>query len=225
MSLTSSDTSNFKISRVCITKIFLIIFYSVGVFGTAAEATRDLFISLTPLALFLSMAAIIAFHQAGDLKKEIIVFAAIFSASFLIEAWGVNTGQVFGNYTYGEGLWIKILSTPLLIGINWVLLVYCTAVITDSISAPVIVKILSSSVLMVLYDLIMEQVAPAMNMWSFENGSVPVRNYIVWFILAALFHSLLRLAGIRIVNRIAPIIFYVQVSFFLILALYFKFVQ
>ncbi len=135
-----------------------------------AEATRDLFISLTPLALFLSMAAIIAFHQAGDLKKEIIVFAAIFSASFLIEAWGVNTGRVFGNYTYGEGLWIKILSTPLLIGINWVLLVYCTAVITDSISAPVIVKILSSSVLMVLYDLIMEQVAPAMNMWSFENG-------------------------------------------------------
>lgn len=225
MSLNTSETSNFKIDRVSGTRIFLIIFYSVGVFGTASEATRDLFISLTPLALLLSLAAIIAFHHPGNLKKEILFFTAIFSVSFLIEALGVNTGRVFGNYTYGVGLWIKILNTPLLIGINWVLLIYCTSIIADRLSAPVMVKILSSSALMVLYDLIMEQVAPAMNMWSFENGHVPVRNYIAWFILAALFHSLLKLAGIKIVNRIAPFVFYVQVFFFLILTIYFSIVK
>lgn len=225
MNLPESGINDLKKTRVFLTGALLIIFFSVGVFGIAADVTREMFIMLTPLALIFSLAAIIAFHQPGNLTKEIIIFTAIFSVSFLVEALGVNTGRVFGNYTYGEGLWIKILNTPILIGINWVLLIYCTAIIADRLSAPVFVKILISSALMVLYDIIMEQVAPEMNMWSFENGFVPVRNYIVWFILAALFHSLLKLAGIKIANRIAPFVFYVQFSFFLILALYFKILQ
>jgi putative membrane protein len=225
MNLPESGINDLKKNRVFLTGAFLIIFFSVGVFGIAGDKTREMFIMLTPLALIFSLAAIIAFHHPGNLKKEIIIFTAIFSVSFLIEALGVNTGRVFGNYTYGEGLWIKLLKTPLLIGINWVLLIYCTAIISDGLSVPVFVKILISSALMVVYDIIMEQVAPEMKMWSFENGFVPVRNYIAWFILAALFQSLLKLAGIKIANRIAPFVFYVQVSFFLILAVYFKIVQ
>lgn len=208
--------------RVRETRIVLIIFFSVGVFGIAAEATRDLFISLTPLALMLSLATIIAFHQPVHLRKETALFIIIYFAGFLLEAAGVNTGRVFGNYSYGQGLGIKVFNTPLMIGINWVLLVYCTAVVTDKLLLPVVFKILIASSLMVLYDLIMEQVAPIMDMWSFDDGSVPFRNYAAWFIIAVFFHAILKLAGFKIRNRQAHFILYIQASFFIILLIFFK---
>jgi putative membrane protein len=222
MSLRDQEIKDFLYQRANLTRITLTIFFCVGIFGLASDPTREMFIMLTPVALLLSMGATAAFHQPGNLKKEIIVFFGIYISGFLVEAVGVNTGLIFGNYTYGEGLWIKLLNTPLLIGINWVLLIYSTAVIADRPALPGFIKILTSSLLMLLYDLIMEQVAPVMNMWSFEADSVPVRNYLAWFILAVIFHSILKLTGIKYKNQIAPFVFYIQVSFFLTLTIIFN---
>jgi putative membrane protein len=43
-------------------------------------------------------------------------------AGFFIEAIGVNTGLIFGNYVYKTTLGWKFLETPLIIGVNWILL-------------------------------------------------------------------------------------------------------
>ncbi len=75
---------------------------------------------------------------------------------------------------------------------------------------------------MVLYDLVMEQVAPRMDMWAFDAGFAPIRNYVSWFVLALVFHSLVRFAEIRLPNRLAPLIFYCQGAFFVILFIIFK---
>lgn len=205
-----------------LTKIILIVFYCVGIFGMAYGPTREFFITLTPLALLLSLLVVILYHQPDDLIKEIILFISIFTAGFLTEAAGVYTGRVFGSYAYGEGLGIKLLDTPLLIGINWVLLVWCTAVISERVKIPATLKIIFSSIIMVLYDVLLEQVAPLMDMWKFDGGTPPLRNYSSWFLLAVIFHSLVRLAGIKPVNRIATFVLYVQAGFFVILLIIFK---
>ena len=222
MNLQNQEIEQYFYKRVNLTMIVLIVFFSVGIFGLATDLTRDVFIMLTPVALLLSLTVTAAFHQPDNFKKEIAVFTGIYISGFLVEAIGVNTGLIFGNYSYGEGLWITLLNTPLLIGINWVLLIYCTAVIADKTALPVFVKVLISSLLMLLYDLIMEQVAPVINMWSFEADSVPARNYVAWFILAFIFHSVLKLTGIKYKNQIAPFVFYTQAGFFLILTIIFK---
>jgi len=208
--------------RAGLTKILLIIFYCVGIFGIAFGATREFFITLIPMALLLSLLVMIIYHQPEDLIKEAILFVSIFSAGFFIEATGVNTGRVFGSYTYGEGLGIKVFETPLLIGINWVFLVWCTAVITERFKIHAIFRIIISSVIMVLYDVLLEQVAPLMDMWKFDGGAPPLRNYTSWFLLAVIFHSLVSLAGIKPINRIAPFVLYVQTGFFVILLIIFK---
>jgi bisanhydrobacterioruberin hydratase len=225
MSLPINKIRNIFIDRVRETRIFFIVFYSVGVFGIAAESTRNLFVSLTPLALLLGLACIIVFHQTDNLRKDTLTFLSIFITGFLIEAAGVYTGKIFGNYSYGTGLGIKVLNTPILIGINWVVLVYCTAVITEKPAMPALWKILIASSIMVFYDVIMEQVAPAMNMWSFKDGFAPAGNYIAWFVLAVIFHSFVKLAGVKIMNRQAPFIFYIQTVFFIILTIFFKLAQ
>lgn len=204
---------------------FVVILYIVGVAGSAIPITRELFMLLTPVVLLLSFAILLWFHVPGFDNKTTMIFALIFLSSYLVEVAGVKTGQIFGAYIYGKGLGPKLLDTPLMIGLNWVLLVYCTSAIFEKIPAGTIGKIVGASLLMVLYDLVMEQVAPEMDMWSFDGGTAPLRNYISWFILALIFHSVLRLAGIRITNRLAPLILYCQGIFFIILFIIFKFAE
>lgn len=208
--------------NVRIVRIVLIIFFSVGIAGITIPKSREFFILLTPIALLISFIMLATFHQPVKLKKELLVFSTIFLASFIIEAVGVNTGKIFGSYSYGKGLGAKLFNTPLVIGFNWVMLVYCTAGMADILKIPVIAKIFSSSFLMLLYDVAMEQVAPEIGMWSFTGETVPAVNYLAWFIIAFLFHSLLRYAGVKINNRMAGFIFAVQFLFFLILAFYFR---
>ena len=209
-------------SRAGIVKILLIVFFSVGVAGTALDLSRDIFIRLTPLALLLCLSALLAFHRSDAPGKDLLIFGTILTAGFLVETAGVNSGKIFGNYAYGEGLGLKIFNTPLLIGVNWVVLTYSTAIIVDKLTVPGVLRIPAASALMVLYDLIMEQVAPVMRMWSFENA-IPAQNYLMWFVVAAIFHTMILIAGLRFSNRIAPFIFIIQGIFFLILYLIFRY--
>ncbi len=222
MSTGLSFIKNIQPTSATIVKVVLIIFFSVGVSGIMLNSTRDIFIKLTPLALVLSLLVIMVYHRPRNLLKEFIFFSAICTAGFLVEAYGVNSGRIFGIYSYGEGLGIKLLDTPLLIGVNWIFMVYCTAAITDRTAHPVVFKVFFASMLMLFYDLVLEQVAPLMNMWSFEGGTAPLKNYLAWFILALIFHSSVKLAGIKIVNRIAPFVLLVQFLFFVILTIFFN---
>jgi putative membrane protein len=204
-------------------RLFLVIFYATGIAGFMVPAARDLFLKLTPMAILLSFAAILFFHQSLYDKKTIIAFSAVIIGTWGIESSGVSTGIIFGSYTYGSGLGIKFLNTPLLIGLNWLLLIYTTSCITEGYKIHPGLKILISSLLMVLYDYIIENVARDLDMWSFERGMPPVKNYIAWFVIAVLIHFLFNLAGIKTTNRIAPFIFVLQSLFFMSLILLFKF--
>ncbi|MDX9726755.1 MAG: carotenoid biosynthesis protein [Bacteroidales bacterium] len=211
--------------RILTAKILLGIFFTVGITGMALPVSRDTFTSLTPLALLLSITAVILFHKSNDPAREIVLFLFIFIASFIIEAIGVKTGRIFGSYRYETGLGPLIFETPLMIGANWALLVYCTAVIADRFPVSDFLKIIAGSALMLAYDLILEQAAPVMQMWSFEDNVIPWRNYASWFLLSIIFHSLLRLSGVRTKNRIAPFVLYVQAFFFIILIIILKFAR
>jgi uncharacterized membrane protein len=51
----------------------------------------------------------------------------------LVEIIGINTGFPFGHYYYSNILKIQFLSVPVIIGINWVVLTYSTAIIAQNI--------------------------------------------------------------------------------------------
>lgn len=208
--------------RLKTSKILLVIFFSVGIAGMTIPASRETFTSLTPVALLLSITAVISFHKSHNPSREILLFLFIFITSFIIEAAGVETGRIFGIYRYQTGLGPKIFETPLMIGANWALLVYCTAVISDRFPVSDFLKIIAGSSMMLAYDLILEQAAPLMLMWSFEDNVIPWRNYASWFLLSVIFHSTLRLFRIRNENRIAPFVLYVQTAFFIILIITLK---
>ena len=201
---------------------FLILFYSVGVLGFTIPFTHNFFRTLTPFALLLSAAFIIWFHKPRFNSKTLLVFGLIYVVSFVAEAIGVNTGLLFGDYIYGKGLGPKIFETPLMIGLNWLMLVYCTKVITDQLFQKEIIQLIAGPLMMVGYDLVMEQAAPGLDMWSWNGGTIPLQNYLAWFGFAFLFHLLIRKSKVSFANALAAPVFIIQFLFFVILVVFFR---
>ncbi|TVR41077.1 MAG: carotenoid biosynthesis protein [Bacteroidia bacterium] len=202
-------------------KIFFVIYYSVGVTGLTLTATRELFISLMPLSLLLSSAILLLFHRHWR-KTHVIVFISIAIAGYLIEVLGVHTGQIFGSYSYGRALGFQIAGTPLLIGLNWLMLTYCVYAILEDTKLFWPIKALTASALMVLYDIAMEPVAIRLDMWSW-GGPIPLQNYQAWFIISMIFLTVMHLFRIQVKNRIAAWLFSIQFAFFILLNITLRF--
>lgn len=202
-----------------IISLLIIVFYCVGIIGFILPLTHRLFVKLIPLALLLSFVLLYIFHNTAITKKELWVFGVIYIIAFAIESVGVNTGLIFGNYTYGSGLGIKLFKTPLLIGLNWVFMVYTSASIVNTTKIPNGLKVVLASFIMIAYDMVLEQMAPQLDMWHWNNDKIPLQNYIAWFILALLFHSLLKNGRINLKNSIAGVLLICQFLFFVVLLL------
>ena len=216
-----ADIKNFLDLNFSKTAGFFVIFYLVGIAGMLLPFSFPLFVKLIPVALILSSVALAFFHRTFD-TKTITVFISIYLIGFFVEVIGVNTGLIFGGYSYGESLGLKVFNTPLIIGLNWLLLVYVTASVLEKFNLPAPAKVILSALMMLSYDLIIEQIAPRIDMWNWQSEMIPLNNYVAWFFLALVFHAAIQAFGIKTKNRLAPVILICQVMFFLILLIYFK---
>ncbi|MBN2610461.1 MAG: carotenoid biosynthesis protein [Bacteroidales bacterium] len=195
-------------------KSFFISFYAIGLAGMIIPFTNPVFLKLTPVALLLSFLAVMLFHEKAFDKATIIVFISIFIAGFLIEVAGVNTGLIFGEYRYGRGLGPKLWETPLLIGINWLLLVYLSSGVVSRIKLNTLLSALVAPGIMLLYDLLLEQTAPYLDMWRWNNDVVPLKNYIAWYLIALVFHIFIKIFKIHTANRLSFVILICHMVFF-----------
>ncbi len=198
----------------------LAIFFSVGVVGMLLPATNNYFLQLTPFALLLSFTVLALSDESKQRGKLITYLLFIYFTSYVIEVVGVHTGLLFGAYTYGENLGIKLWGTPLIIGANWFFLVYTTAAIFEKTKIPTTPKVLLASCSMLAYDIVMEQVAPKLDMWSWKDVAVPFQNYFTWFLIAVGFHIGLKLLKIKIKNGLALAVLLCQLIFFVFLFIF-----
>lgn len=200
-----------------------IVFYTVGLLLFVLPYTRQIFINITSYTLLLVIGIVFSFHKKWN-SKTIFIFLSIILTSFLIEMFGVKSGKIFGNYLYDESLGIKLAETPIIIGVNWLFLVYASRAIATGFFRNKTAIIAVGVVLMLLYDIILEAIAPFMHMWHFTTPYPPMRNFLAWLIAATLFHSLLTVFKIDTDNKPSRKLFWVQICFFSIIAII-KFLQ
>jgi bisanhydrobacterioruberin hydratase len=203
-------------SRAKWIRILFVIFFSVGAAGLSYQYTRDLFIWLMPFSLLLSMGLMFLMHDNWK-TNQIIIFFIIALMGFFLEVAGVLTGVVFGEYSYGSALGFKIMGTPPLIGLNWLMLIYAVYLMMNRLHLHVILKIFLGAALMVVYDIIMEPVAINLDMWSWGGGDIPIQNYIAWFVISAVMLSIFYFARVNYHNKVASWLFFIQMAFFLVL--------
>lgn len=198
---------------------FLAIFYTVGTLGFLIPQTRDLFEKLIPLSLAINIFMLLLFHPKFN-RKHIIFFSAVILLTIAIEAIGVKTGLLFGEYQYEKSLSVKVFETPILIGFNWLMLSYGAVYLIRA--KPALRKFLPvlTGVVMTGFDYVMEPVAMKTNMWDWAAGVVPLQNYVLWFVIATIIGAAYELFNINTNNRVAGIVFVLQLVFFAILNIF-----
>lgn len=195
------------------------VFYSVGVLLYLFPMSRDLFLSMIPLSLLFVFTLVLIQHKHWN-RQFFIFLITVYFVSYFTEVIGVKSGILFGEYVYLNSLGPKLFETPLIIGVNWIMLTYCSAAVMEYLRRRFVVdfgngvKIVGGATLMVTYDVIVERVAPSMAMWSFSNGYPPAENYISWFVLSLVFHILFISLNIKPVGKPAIALFFLQMLFF-----------
>ena len=87
---------------------------------------------------------------------------------------------------------------------------------------PAIAQILFASVIMILYDIVLESVAPFLDMWYWNGNTVPRQHYLAWFVIAFIFHGLVKWKKVKTENPLASSIFICQFLFFVAILLFVK---
>ena len=216
-----------------ITLFIALLIHTVGLFGILLTTYKNWFIGQTFINLLIMAVLLVATHQQKN--KHFLLFLIIaFVTGFGVEALGVNTGIIFGDYTYSHVLGIQLFNVPLIIGLNWFIIIYCTGMFTTAYENYMLRKLnesgltitsrlkmisfmVDATLLAVFFDWIMEPVAIKLGYWQWQNNAVPFYNYISWAIVSALLLAVFKKLNKGRRNIFAVHLFIIQVLFFLIL--------
>ena len=195
---------------------FLIVLHVAGAIGLSIEYSRDIFLSLVPYNLTLTF--LLCFFYVSFKKYFWPIFLLVL-IGFFIELIGVKTGFLFGEYSYGDGLGCKFLEVPLVIGLNWSILCLSFFSIFSVFIKKEYLLLILSSISMVLLDFIIEPVAIEFSFWSWSSISIPVQNYIMWFVISSLMHYILIYYRVKIHYKLGLYVVLSQLFFFIYLFL------
>jgi bisanhydrobacterioruberin hydratase len=211
-----------------------LLFHVFGAAGILLNVYKDFFICATPVNLLL-MFALLLWTQRSPNRYFLLLMVIVIVAGIAAEVTGVNTGLLFGQYSYGTVLGYKWKGVPLLIGINWFITIYCcgitihtflqrviNAAAADAVVAPKTIKALSvivdGATLAVFFDWVMEPVAVKLGFWQWGgNGSIPAFNYFCWLAISGLLLAVFHFCKFSKSNKFAVHLLLIQVMFFLLL--------
>jgi bisanhydrobacterioruberin hydratase len=183
---------------------------------------REFFVGFTAVNLLLMF--ILLLWNETELRftyLKAILFA--FVAGLFAEIIGVNTGILFGDYHYSKIFGEKLMGVPILIGLNWFCIVYA--------SFQVVLKFIKlahlngfaiaflTAFLATLFDFVMEPVAIELGFWQWHTPEIPFLNYACWFIISFLIALFFHWIGVKKNNPFAVYLFFIQLLFFVFLAL------
>jgi putative membrane protein len=171
-----------------------------GYVAVAGNLLPDEFSWMASVILFLSCAvALMSEMRAHSRPGAVLVFLGITASCFVLEYAGMTTGFPFGDYHYTDALGFRLLGVPVAIAAAW----YTTVISTRRIAQRSGMSPLSTAVvaglLTLAFDIVLEPMASDIKRyWIWESGSVPVQNYVAWFLVSAgLVYLLETVDGIR----------------------------
>lgn len=204
-------------NRKMLSVTLMLILYAVGLVGLQG-ASKDWFLSATPITLGLTLGLLLLNHE--DWRPNFWIFMlSTLILGFGMEVLGVKTGLIFGEYAYGSTLGWKLFDVPLMIAGNWLLLTYAAGSVLAGMRFSWPIKLILAASLLCMLDILIEPVAVALDFWHWEGGTIPLRNYAAWWLLAAIMLGLFFGLKFEKRNKVAPAVLGLQVVFFGILYL------
>ncbi len=208
----------FSFSRLNISIFLIWLFHLTGILGIYL-GYQDWFISLSPLTLGLCMALVIL--DIPDKKTiDILLLGFVCLLGFTAEYLGVKYGVIFGEYAYGKSLGTQVGNVPLMMGINWGLIIYAGASMCNSFVKNIFWSSALSSIFMVALDVLIEKSAPRFDYWMFKNNQVPLQNYLAWLVIGFALNYFFHKYYVKLNAKLGLHLYLAMFVFFL--AFYFK---
>ena len=194
--------------------VILVILYGVGLSGILLPTFRSLVLPLSAYNLLISFLILLNSYRW---KKEIL-FASflVFLIGFFVEWVGVHTSLLFGTYWYGANLGPKFLEVPFIIGINWAMLTLVSSAIGKNLTKSMLLNVVLGASLMTGMDWLMEPVAIKSDFWHWKNETIPVYNFICWFVVSLLTNWIFVKIAKPTLNKTAITLFILLTLFFTI---------
>lgn len=197
--------------------------YGFGALGLAFPATRSFFLFFTPFTLLFGAMHLLWFEENRTRRLFWASMLGVWLAGFAIEWAGVATGAIFGEYSYGTVLGPKLMGVPLVIGINWTILIYAAAWVAQSIGVSQWLRPFVGATIVTLTDVIIEPIAVYFEFWTwvlppFDALFVaPWQNYLAWWLFSLLVLTAFELVKFSSRNPVLLRYWLFQLGFFLIL--------
>lgn len=164
-------------------RVLLLAMHIAGALGLYWPPSRPFFQMLAPFNLLFTAVVLLYFQEGKSIGFW--AFAGIsFLTGFFVEVLGVATGQIFGSYQYGHALGLHLWNVPLTIGLNWLILIYTIGILLEPYIRPWWLRALAMATLMVLTDVLIEPVAIQIDFWTWNSPSIPLQNYVAWWVVA-----------------------------------------
>lgn len=115
-----------------------------------------------------------------------------------IETFALITGFPYGHFGYSEHLGYKLFGyVPWTVAFAWTPLMLCAYAAARSLFASRVKRIICSTFLLVVFDLIIDPGAVKLGFWQYPSGiyyGVPISNYLGWVVSGAIGSAIMEAA-------------------------------
>lgn len=199
-------------------KLFLLFAFASGTLAHLLPAVLPVTRYTTdPLLLVINGLLLYTIYQQNHDQRIWFWVTGAYIFTFFVEAAGVATGAIFGEYHYGATMRWQWLGVPFVIAFNWVVLTLAANHLALKISKSPWIASALAGITLALYDVVIEPVAIALDYWQWEAGSIPTQNYLAWALVAFLISLPLHFLKIRFRTEVLTVYFFAQLFFFLVL--------
>jgi len=193
----------------------LFVLYTVGIISHGLDSLYQLMLFITPGSLLLF--GLLAFlpYALRFSTREGGFFLFTFAVTLALEIIGVKTGLIFGEYLYGPTLGWQLGGVPLIIGFNWVIVIFGSHALTQRLFTKAWQRIPATGILAFFFDYLLEPIAIRLDYWQWAGGDIPVQNYIAWGLIASFIALGLEFFPVKTSKKLIISYVFLQVYFFI----------
>lgn len=200
----------------------LLFFYFSGVVAHLSPAIYPFTRYITDFFLLMVNGSLLIWLWHASKDNRLLWWALIaYIGTFSIEALGVATGRIFGQYAYGSAMIVQWLGVPLVIALNWVVLMLAVNYLAQRIVARPLPAAALAGIIIAVYDFFIEPVAIKLDYWQWANNIVPFKNYLAWGLVAFVFSLPVQYMKLPFGRPVLLVYLAVQWVFFVLLWLFF----
>lgn len=188
--------------------------YIFGLLALVFPDTRSVARQLIWPVILFTFIILLCFHKKWNKEFVFSVFLIAFTG-FLIEVVGIKTGYVFGYYRYEPVMGYKLWETPLILMAYWFIVIYVTRQVAEMIARDTFLVSVLASGLLLLLDYFMEPFAMKFGLRTWNEGRIPMHNYIGWFVSSIIVQYIYCKSIKMPANKLSLVVYLVMLGFFI----------